>query len=105
MGQVLQPRDRAYLELLHHGLVLLRKFSHSGRVELWRVEAEHLHEVPTLVGESNEHRHTYYLHGTRGHYLQQLREIGDEAYLEQVAIWYTGPWQVLAEAAGVKLAE
>jgi hypothetical protein len=37
MGEVLQPRDRAYLDLLHHGLVLLRNFSHGGRVELCRV--------------------------------------------------------------------
>lgn len=105
MGEVLPPRDRAYLDLLHNGLVLLRNFSYGGRVELWRVEAEHLHEIPTLIGEANEYRHAYYLRGTRGLYLEQLRELGDAAYLEQVAVWYTGPWRVLAEAAGVELAE
>jgi hypothetical protein len=105
MSEVLQPRDRAYLDLLYYGLILLRNYSYGGRVELWRAEAEHLHEVPRLVGEASEYQHTYYLRGTRGLYLQQLREIGDPVYLEQVAIWYTGPWQVLAEAAGVELTE
>ncbi len=105
MGEVIQPRDRAYLDLLHHGLVFLRNFSFGGRVELWRIEAEHLHEIPTLIGEANEHRHIYYLRGTRELYLEQLRELGGEGYLEEIAVWYNGPWQVLAEVAGVKLAE
>src|SRR5262245_4431673 len=100
--EVLHPRDRAYLDLLHYGLVLLRNFSYGGRVELWRIEAEHLHEVPTLIGEANEHRHLYYLRGTRGLYLQSLRELGAPEYLEQVAIWYSEPWRVLASAAGVR---
>jgi len=98
-----QPRDRAYLDLLHHGLVLLRSAANGGQVQLCRIEAEHLHEVPTLIGEANEHRHLYYLRGTRGLYLQQLRELEASDYLEQVAIWYSQAWQVLAGAAGVPL--
>ena len=105
MGDTFQPRDRAYLDLLHHGLVLLRNFAHNGRVDLCRIEAEHLHEIPTLIGEVNEHRHLYYLRGTRGLYLQQLRELGAADYLEQVGIWYARAWQVLAATAGVPLSE
>src|SRR4051794_849204 len=96
-----QPRDRAYLELLQHGLVLLRNYAQAGRVDLCRVEAEHLHELPTLVGEVSELRHEYYLRGTRGLYLQQLRELGATDSLEQVSIWYTSAWQILAQAAGM----
>jgi hypothetical protein len=29
----------------------------------------------------------------------------DRAYLEQVAMKYSGPWQVFAQTAGVELAE
>jgi hypothetical protein len=105
MGDVLQPRDRAYLDLIHYGLVLLRNFARGERLEFCPVEAEHLHEIPTLIGEANEHRHVYYLRGTRRLYLQQLRELGNAAYLEQVAIWYTGPWRILAAAAAVELDE
>ena len=105
MDKMLQPRDRAYLDLLAHGLVFLHNFSFSGRVELWRIEAEHLHEILTLIHDANEQRHTYYLSGTREMYVQQLRELGEEAYLEDVAVWYNGPWRVLAEAAGATLTE
>ena len=69
-------RDKAYLSLLHCGLVMLRNIAHSGQIDLCRIEAEHLHEIPTLVGEPNETRHEYYLRGTRGLYLQSLRELG-----------------------------
>ena len=103
MGEVLSPRDKAYLDLLHSGLVLLRNFARGGRLEFCPVEAEHLHEIPTLIGETNERRHVYYLRGTRGLYLQQLRALGDAAYLEQVSIWYSGPWRVLADVAGMRL--
>jgi hypothetical protein len=104
MGDGFQLRDRAYLDLLHHGLVLLRNFAHDGRVELCRIEADHLHEVPTLIGEINEHRHLYYLRGTRTLYLQQLKGLGAADYLEQVGIWYTQAWQVLAATAGCESA-
>jgi hypothetical protein len=103
MSEALTPRDRAYLDLLHYGLVLLRNFTSGGRLEFAPVESEHLHEVPTLIGEENERRHVYYLRGTRSLYLQQLRALGDAAYLEQVSIWYSGPWRVLADAAGWRL--
>jgi hypothetical protein len=103
MGEVLTPRDRAYLDILHRGLCLLRNFACGGRLEFCPLEGEHLHEIPTLIGEANESRHVYYLRGTRGLYLQQLRELGDATYLEQVSIWYSGPWRVLAEAAGMQL--
>ena len=103
MGETAQQRDRAYLDLLHHGLIQLRNFARIGRLEFALIESEHLHELPTLIGEDNEKRHLYYLRGTRELYLEQLKALGDVAYLEQVSIWYSGPWQVLAEAAGMRL--
>jgi hypothetical protein len=103
MSVVLTPRDRAYLDILHHGLCLLRNFACGGRLEFCPAEAEHLHEIPTLIGDANESHHVYYLRVTRRLYLQQLRELGDATYLDQVSIWYADPWQVLAEAAGMRL--
>lgn len=102
MNESLSPRDRAYLDILHYGLVLLRNFARGGRLEFAPIEAEHLHEIPTLIGETNERLHEYYLTGIRGLYLQQLRALGEE-YLEQVSIWYSSPWRVLADAAGMRL--
>jgi hypothetical protein len=102
---VAQSRDRAYLELLHHGLVLLRNLAHAGQLELCRIEADHLHNLPTLVGESNEYRHEYYLRDERGLYLQRLRESGAVEHLHRAAVWYSDAWRVLASVAGVQLSE
>jgi len=98
-------RDKAYLTLLHCGLVTLRNIAHSGEIDFCRIEAEHLHEIPTLVGEPNERRHEYYLRGTRGLYLQSLRELGAGEYMENANIWYSEPWRVLASVAKVQLSE
>jgi hypothetical protein len=98
-------RDKSYLMLLHCGLVMLRNIAHLGHIDLCRIEAEHLHEIPTLVGESNEQRHEYYLRGTRGLYLQSLREMGADEYLANANIWYSEPWRVLESLATVRLSE
>jgi hypothetical protein len=105
MSDAAQNRDRAYLDLLQRGLVLLRNFANADRGELCRIEAEHLHEVPTLIGASNEQRHLYYIKGTRELYLQSLRKSGEAEYLERVRIWYSEPWRTLAAAAGVELSD
>jgi hypothetical protein len=103
VSEVAQSRQQAYLELLHRGLVLVRNFAHSGTVELCRIEADHLHNIPTLLYEENEHRHEYYIRSERMLFLRRLRELGAVGYLEQAGIWYAEPWRILAEAAGVKL--
>jgi hypothetical protein len=103
MADEVKPRVQAYLDLLHRGLVLLRNYTHAGNVELCRIEADHLHNIPTLLYEDNEQRHVDYIRGERGLYLQRLRELGGGEFLAQAGIWYAGPWQVLAEAAGVWL--
>jgi hypothetical protein len=90
------------LDLLHRGLVLLRNSAHLGQTALCRIEADHLHNIPTLLGETNEHRHVYYIKQERGLYLERLRELEATEYLEQVGIWYSEPWWVLARAAGVE---
>ena len=105
MADAFRRRDQAYLGLLHRGLVLLRNYAGGGRVELCRVEADHLHNIPTLLFEDDEHRHAYYLTQERGLYLERLRKLGATEYLEEVAIWYAEPWQMLAAAAGVALSE
>lgn len=105
MEEATLDRDKAYLSLLHYGLVMLRNIAHTDRIDLCRIEAEHLHEVPTLVGEPDERRHEFYLRVTRGEYLRSLRETGATEYLENATIWYSGPWQVLASAAELRLSE
>ena len=99
------PRDRAYLDLLRSGLANVRNFAHAGRAELCAAEADHLHNVPSLIGEANEHRRLYYLRAERAAYLARVRELATPDEVEWVGIWYAGPWAVLAACAGVDLAD
>jgi hypothetical protein len=105
LTEVAQLRDRAYLDLLDLGFVTLRNCAYSGPLELCLIEADHLHNLPSLVGEINEHRHVYYIVQERGLYLQRLRELGATEYLQRASNLYAGSWQVLARAAGVTLSE
>jgi hypothetical protein len=97
-------RDQAYLALLHSGLVMLRNVAHAGQIDLCHIEAEHLHEIPTLIGEGNEARHEYYLRGTRDLYLQSLKQLGAGEYLESANIWYFEPWRTLEAFAKAAVA-
>lgn len=99
--EAVRPRERAYLDILHRGLVLVRNLAHAGQTRLCQIEADHLHNIPTLLDETNERRHVFYIVQERGLYLERLQQFGATAYLEQVTIWYSEPWRVLARAAGV----
>lgn len=100
-SEAVRPRERAYLDILHRGLVMVRNFAHAGQTQLCAIEADHLHNIPTLLGESDERRHVFYVVQERGLYLERLQQLGANEYLEQVTIWYSEPWWVLACAAGV----
>jgi hypothetical protein len=82
---------------------MLRNIAHSDRIDLCRIEAQHLHSIPTLVGEPDERRHVSYILSTRWLYLRSLREIGATEYLEEATTWYSEPWRVLASIAKVPL--
>jgi hypothetical protein len=99
------PRQRAYLDLLAHGLVRLRDSAYAGNIELCRIEPDHLHTIPTLLYENNEHRHEYYIRGERGLYLRRLHEIGASDYMQNILTMNSHSWAVLAEAAGYSLPE
>jgi hypothetical protein len=96
-------RQQAYLDLLTHGLAAIINLARRGEVELCEVEAEHLHNLPSLVDEPNEHRHRYYIEQERGRYLERLKKLAAREHLEFMVIWYTQPWQVLADGAGIEL--
>ncbi len=99
------PRERAYLDILHRGLVMVRNFAQYGPRELCEIEADHLHNIPRILGETHEPSHVYYILHERGLYLERLRRLGAEEYLKEVRIWYGEPWWVLAHAAGVTESE
>jgi hypothetical protein len=65
-------RDRIYLQILQWGLIGVRAAAWAGDSAYCAVEADHLHNLPSLVGETNELRHDYYYEQERTLYLERV---------------------------------
>lgn len=100
-----KSRNEAYLELLTHGLPAVRNLAQSEELDLCQIEADHLHNIPSLINEENELRHQYYIEKERELYLERLRQLGETAYLETMLIWYSRAWKALASIAEVELTD
>ncbi|SFI18418.1 hypothetical protein [Planctomicrobium piriforme] len=55
----LSELDALYIELLRRGLPALQLAVYSGNDAWMKAEIEFLHNVPSLIGEDNLHRHSY----------------------------------------------
>ena len=104
-GTKMNPRQKAYLDLLAHGLVAVRNLAYGDRSELCGVEADHLHNIPSLLDETNENRHVYYIAKERGLYLDRLRQMGADNHLTQMMAWNNQAWLTLSSIAGVELTD
>ena len=68
----MSKRDQIYIRILEHGLLRLRDAGLLGMTEYCAIEAEHLHNLPSLIGEANERRHEYYFEKERPYYLERV---------------------------------
>jgi hypothetical protein len=101
----MDDRQLAYRDLLHYGLLAVRSHAYSGQVELCGIEADHLHNIPSLLAEANEARHKYYIIQERSLYLERLKSFPEPDYLRFTRNRYSDSWKVLASIAGVDLSE
>ena len=65
-----QPMDELYRQLLHAGFLFLREACARRNLEWVNAEVEFLHNVPSLISESNWYRHEYFLVGERSMYME-----------------------------------
>ena len=70
--KIMTDRDEIYIQILEYGLIALKNAAITGNVKYWATEAEHLHNVPSLIGDSNEFRHRYYFDQERVAYLESV---------------------------------
>lgn len=105
MDERRKTREQAYLHLLKWGLLYLRDAAFDGRVDICQVESDHLHNIPTLLDETNEHRHVYYIECERGLYLERLRTLGAVEYLQMTTGRYGESWIALASVVGLQLSD
>ena len=72
MKCIVISRDQIYIQILRFGLQRLRDSSELGLISYCAVESEHLHNIPSLIGEANELRHEYYFQKERALYLRRV---------------------------------
>lgn len=74
----MQDLSRFYQDVLHFGLLNLREAVLTRNFEWAKEEAEFLHNIPSLIGESNTRRHLYFWDSERAHYLEWCETNGPE---------------------------
>jgi hypothetical protein len=88
-------RDTIYLQILRFGLGRLRDSAELGLIEYCAIESEHLHNIPSLVEETNELRHRFYFDQERTYYLERVDQ--STPGLDSTMNIYTQLWARLKE--------
>jgi hypothetical protein len=94
-GDSLSARDLIYIQILNFGLIALRNAAYRGEVSYWLIESDHLHNVPSLIGEPNEKRHDYYFDTERPNYLEHVERC--ETDTSFAIARYTELWKQLEQ--------
>jgi hypothetical protein len=92
----METLDRDYLYILKYGLLRARDASYEPTTDRVRQETEHLHVIPTLIGESNLYRHYDYLRRIRVAYLDWHRAHRPEL-LGEIEAMFGPAWKRMAE--------
>lgn len=95
--------DEVYTSILSLGLIALRNAGDAKDSQRCVIEADHLHNLPSLIGEENISRHLYYLNKERVRYVEKARahdaQIGNSACMETVR-QYAPHWEELLSILG-----
>lgn len=85
--------DSFYIQILKVGLIILRQAYNSGSNEWTNAEFELLHNIPTLIGETNKARHRYFWEKERVHYINWVNEKGSQEAKSRMSIYYSPIWK------------
>ncbi len=94
--------DRLYITILHRGLVSVRDASRNGDLELCKAESEYLHEIPSLIGETNMLRHIYQKKTVRKVFLEWIKKNGRDDVLDFVQTWLAHEWGQIDAILGIE---
>jgi hypothetical protein len=84
--------DSLYTQLLAVGFLVLRQAADSGNQEWLDAELELLHNIPSLIGESNVERHKYFWTQERRHYVQWVSADGRQHAKSRMLTYYQPIW-------------
>lgn len=94
----MQSLDPAYRRILQIGIVAVRDAAANGDIERCRVEAEHIHNIPSLIGEENVQRHLYYVSCERKAYKDWIAASGRADLQKFMTLAYSNAWREMDEA-------
>ncbi len=87
--------DSIYLKLIMIGSIRIRNLCDLKLYDEARAEAEHLHEIPGLVGDQVCHGHFFYLRVHRMRFLEAMNAKATPESLDQIRDIYGGLWKRL----------
>jgi hypothetical protein len=87
--------DRLYARFLQVGFVVLRQAIESAKQDWIDAELELLHNVPSLIGESNPERHRYFWFQERAHHMEWVSAPGREEAKSRMLTYYKPIWEEL----------
>ena len=90
---MLNDLDRLYCQLLSVGFIVLRQASEAGDLGWVSSELEFLHNVPSLIGETNRKRHEYFWTQERTHHVQSVMASGREMRKSRMRTYYEPIWR------------
>lgn len=93
----MESLDQIYLEILEAGILAVRNAAGDGELSYCRAEAEHIHNIPTLIGEDNIERHNYYYNAERVDYLNWLNSKGSEEAKQWILERYLSAWEKMGK--------
>lgn len=85
--------DTLYCELLKIGFIVMRQVSEARDPEWMTAEIELLHNVPSLINETNSKRHEYFWMKERTAYLEWVNSPGRELQRSRMATYYEPIWK------------
>lgn len=84
--------DKLYANLLAVGFVVMRQAAESNDRDWLDAEFELLHNVPSLIGESNVERHRYFWSKERTHHIEWASAPGREEAKSRMLTYYKPIW-------------
>jgi hypothetical protein len=97
--------DSLYVSLLRDGLISVRNAARSGDYEWCKAESEYLHEIPSLIGDSNLTRHIYQATGARKLYLKWVADNNRHDVKKYVDMFYAPVWIQMDKLLGIEQAK
>lgn len=93
--------DQLYLKLLSFALNRVRDAAWDDDFERCGVEADFIHNIPSLIGEENRKRHIYHAVEERNRFLQWAQSVRRDDVSRDIVLFYNPIWEEMDKLIGI----